>query len=470
MKHIFSAALIAGAMLTLNSCDDFLTELPTTSIPDHEAFLSTRDYEVALRGAYNTLGEAEFLGRNALALGDVSTDISDHSVATSHFYNIFTYQILETNVYLEEIWSYGYKAIDRSTRIIEAAKNATDFTEGEMTSIRQSVAQAYGIKALSEFILVNYYGLPYSEANKTTPGIVNVTKQIEPFEEVSRATVEENYQLILADLDSAKAFFYREGVQNVGNSFMNKAALHALESRVRLYLNDYDGAILAANEAIAVRNGKIASTPEAYQALFNSQSPSTEDIFVLAKTESDYLTANSLNTLYKDYGSSINASTISEFADTDIRRSMMDGKWIGGKLAGTLQSDGSYNDIQNVPVIRLPEVYLNLAEAYAMKGSYKEAKESLLAVAAERNPSLDTKIIKEDASIIPVILKERKLELLQEGHRFFDARRQGESISVSNGDKTNFDVAKFVYPIPAKEINSAAGVAQTPNWDANLPK
>lgn len=469
MKNIFSVTLIGCALLATVSCDDFLTETPTTSIPDNEALVTARDYEVALRGVYNTLGEAQFLGRNALALGEVASDLSDHSVATSHFYNIFAYQILETNSYLEDIWSYGYKAIDRSARIIQAAEQAADFSEKDLASVNQTVAQAYGIKALSAFILVNYYGLPYSEANKETKGIVNVVKPIQPFQKISRATIEENYQLILSDLTNAKKYFEKEGVTGVDKFFMSKAAVFALESRVRLFMKDYAGAISAAEEAIKLRQGTIVSTVEAYQNMFYRLDVSSEDIFVLSKTEVDYLTANSLNTLYKDYGVSVNAQTIAEYAGTDIRLSVLAGSWNGGKLAGLLQN-GSHLDIQNVPVLRLPEVYLNLAEAYAMSKKYDEAKESLLAVAAKRNLDLDTETIKADASIIPVITKERKLELLEEGHRFFDARRLGEIISVSNGSKKNFDIAKFVFPVPAKEINSGAGVEQTKGWDANLPK
>lgn len=52
---------------------------------------------------------------------------------------------------------------------------------------------------------------------------------------------------------------------------------------------------------------------------------------------------------------------------------------------------------------------------------YKEAK-SLLEVAAKRNPDLNVAAIPEDATILTYINKERKLELVQEGH-FMDARR-----------------------------------------------
>ena len=69
-----------------------------------------------------------------------------------------------------------------------------------------------------------------------------------------------------------------------------------------------------------------------------------------------------------------------------------------------------------------------------------------------------------------LIDKERKLELVQEGHRFFDARRLGKIISVADGAYTNFNIAKFVYPIPSFEVNSGFGVIQTEGWSDNLPR
>ena len=91
-------------------------------------------------------------------------------------------------------------------------------------------------------------------------------------------------------------------------------------------------------------------------------------------------------------------------------------------------------------------------------------------VAAKRNPDLDDSEIAEDQTIIDVIDKERKLELVQEGHRFFGARRLGKIISVADGAYTNFNIAKFVYPIPSFEVNSGFGVIQTEGWSDNLPR
>ena len=36
--------------------------------------------------------------------------------------------------------------------------------------------------------------------------------------------------------------------------------------------------------------------------------------------------------------------------------------------------------------------------------------------------------------------------------------------------RSNFDISKFVYPVPASEVNAGFGVLQTTGWDANLPK
>lgn len=469
MKKITSILLVGCLALSITSCDKFLTETPTTSIPDDTAFNTVKDFENALNGIYNTLGTSSFLGREVLALGDVASDLTAHSGSTTHFYDIFNYQIQETNSYLESIWEYGYAAIDRSTRLIEAGTQpGLTMTESDQVIVNQCVAQAYGIRALSTFVLTNIFALPYSGQNKSTQGIVNVEKQVLPFEKVERATVEENYQFILSDIEKAKEFYAKEGVEDVNYIKMNLAAVYALEARVKLYIADYAGSVTAAEAAIASREGRIVSTATEYKALYTTLVISSEDIFVLAKSETDFLSTNSLSTLYgKLYGLSVNPQALAEYGPEDIRLSLLGGEaWEGGKMRGLPNNPA----IHNVPVFRLPELYLTLAEAQAALGKYDLAKQNYLEVAVKRNPSLDVDAIKADATLILLIIKERKLELVQEGHRFFDARRLNLTINVANGLYEKFAVAGFVYPIPAKEVNSGFGVVQTANWFSKLPK
>ena len=65
---------------------------------------------------------------------------------------------------------------------------------------------------------------------------------------------------------------------------------------------------------------------------------------------------------------------------------------------------------------------------------------------------------------------ERRIELAMEGHRWFDARRTGLILDVNNGTFKSFDVAKFVYPIPADEVNAGFGIVQNEGWEDNLPE
>lgn len=468
MKKILYILLIGWMAVSFTACDDFLTENPSTSVPIEQALVTAQDFQNAINGVYYTLGSYRFLGRDVLAIGDVPTDVTSHSATTSHFYEVFRYQILDTNSYLNEIWAYGYWAIDRCARIINEAASFTEVAKGDLAEVEGCVAQAYAIKALCSLYLTNIFALPYSETNKSTLGIVNVTEPVPAYAQVSRTSVEQNYNLMLSDIAKAKEYYAKEGVENVSKQYMNRAAVAALEARIKLYMGNYEEAITAAQEAITLSSGTIVSTKDDYINMFTTLSASTEDIFYIAKAEDDYLSANALNVLWNQYGLSVNSGTLAEYQPNDIRLSLLGGTWTGGKMRGITTND----QISNLPVFRLPEMYLIQAEAYAKLANpdYGKAKEKLLEVAAKRNPDLDKSEISEDQTIIEVIVKERKLELVQEGHRFFDVRRLGEVISVAGGSYENFDIAKFVYPIPSAEVNSGFGVSQTEGWSNNLPR
>jgi hypothetical protein len=91
---------------------------------------------------------------------------------------------------------------------------------------------------------------------------------------------------------------------------------------------------------------------------------------------------------------------------------------------------------------------------------------------ARRNPDLAKSAIPTDKpGLLSFIAIERRRELFQEGHRWFDLRRSGEILTRVGGNfpVSNWDASKFVYPIPSQEVN-ASGIAQNEGWNNNLPK
>jgi len=472
MKKVFSILCIIACVGFFYSCNDFLTEKPASSLLYEEAFDRASDFESVMNGAFWSLGSHRFLGRNVLAIGDVSSDLTTHSRRTSHFLNIFNYIIVDTDGILNEIWEFGYRIINGCSRVIDAGNNLPEsFLPQDIPIVHTQMSQAYAVRALATFYLTNIFGLPYSPANRSTLGVVNVTETVLPFTRVERATVAENYAHILSDIAKAKEYLAKPGVRSLSQAYMNEAAIYALEARVKLYMKDYDGAIAAANQAIALRGGSIVSTVDDYERMYRSLFPSSEDIFFIAKAEDDQLSANSLNTLYNVYGVGIADTVFNLFAENDIRLPLLSTVHtlgLGGKFSGIFGN----NQVSNLPVFRLPEQYLILAEAYALKTTpnFAKAKEYLLEVAAKRNPDLDPNSIPETADIFNYIVLERKLELVQEGHRFFDLRRWGLTANVSNGLFTDFSIYQFVFPIPFLEVNSRWGVVQTEGWHNNLPR
>jgi len=272
MNKILSYLEICGLLFTMSACNDFLTEEPTNSISSENAFDSESDVENNLVGAYSTLGETGLLGRDLLCLGDACADACYHTSASYNFLQLAAWNVSETDDDLNYIWQYGYEVIDRTARIIEAGSNFSGAT------IDGYLAQAHALRAWTTFYLTNIFGLPYTE-NPSASGIVNVETPIATGTKVSRNTVAENYEFILADIKDAESYYNESDVSDPGVYYFNKAAVEALKSRVYLFMGNYKEAREAALAAIAAfGNDKLVDTEAAYSAMWNTSSMSSEDI------------------------------------------------------------------------------------------------------------------------------------------------------------------------------------------------
>lgn len=468
MKRIKILLSILVLLIGFSSCDDFLTYEPSDAVNDETAFNTAKDVENALNGLYYTLGRYEFYGRNVVALGDIAAD-NMYMVGTSgHFDQIYKYLINVDSPDLLDIWDMGYKTIDRSARLISNAKELleSELPENDKAVIRAAIAQAYGLKALSHFALVNIFGLPYSAENASTPGIVVVGDEpIVAFQEVSRGSVGETYNQILSDIQSA-----RQNISSVpSNAFLlDEAALDALEARVSLYMGDWAGARDAALSAISNSGGSLVMIPEDYYAMWTSVTPTSEDIFTISKLANDNLSANALNTLYGSYDGKATSGLVSLFDEEDMRFQLFEGEGEtvrGMKYMGLPTSAAT----SNIPIFRLPEMYLIVAETKARLNE-DDAIDYLWEI-ARRNPNLEKNNLPSDQeALLEFISIERRRELFQEGHRWFDLRRTGEELTRIGGNfpVNNWDASRFVYPIPSQEVN-ASGLEQNDGWNENLP-
>lgn len=472
---LFSLAYI----LFFTSCaKDFLDRRPMTSVPEEEALETLVDIQSAVMGLHASLRNPAYYGRTMLVVGDIAADVSTkkYAVSDNWYAAIETYSISENMQEPAEMWAMMYRVVDRSARIITAAKPLlTNGTASDQRKMNFCIAQAYAMKGLSLFNLTNVFGLPYKNTaeDERNLGVILVGDTIvHKGDAVYRASVKETYAQIVRDIDSAK---YYAALSMTTGAFtqMNTAAVFALEARVKLYMKDYQGAKAAAENAITKRRGSLVTSAAAYKEMWETALASNEDIFVLTSNSAEQNGTSSISHFYGNPGYSGRMSPIAcaKIADNDFRRSVM--LQVTGDEYRPMKYPNYASSINKIPVFRLAEMYLIQAEAENELNDLGAAQTALLNI-AKRNPAVLTiaDLPQNQSDLRDFIKDERVRELFAEGHRWFDMRRNGDKLNRAENESlkiiVDYDIAKFCYPIPLTEIN-ASGIKQN-DWINNLPQ
>lgn len=491
-KRFFIPLSIALALsLGLGACQKESEIYNSVETP--EAFNTLEDVDNAVVGLYYELGTYHFYGRNVVATGDMCGRLAIASPSSGHFVAMNRYSFSPETRDLSQMWNAGYTIISNSVRALRAGKehlaqlNAITDTLREVEKAQglcqmyADISQAYGLRALAEFTLLNLFA-PIYQGHGDDMGIVLLpeTTPLEKFAHVTRASVADSYASVLDNIDKALDN-YNQYLQYVGicrrlgaaspftfnAKYLNKAALYALRSRVLLYMDDYAGCIAAGLEALKeqeVSIGDPAVTGDVYLKMWSSLAANeTEHIFFIAKSEADNLSANALNTLYGSYNGSVRGiynKTVFPDASKDVRYSLIGNN--GGRVpAQPLKWAGipGSQATSNIPVFRTSEVMLNLAESYLMTGDLAKAGDCVFYTAQRNSNVTRAAIPAASPQLMAFIRMERIRELFAEGFDFFDLRRWKREIK-KGGD--TYDLGNFAFPIPSSEINAGYGVVQNP--------
>ncbi|WP_374463998.1 RagB/SusD family nutrient uptake outer membrane protein [Chryseobacterium sp.] len=139
-----------------------------------------------------------------------------------------------------------------------------------------------------------------------------------------------------------------------------------------------------------------------------------------------------------------------------------------GKLSTSTRND--------VKVFRLSEVYFIIAEAEVAAGNLAAAHDKIQKVREARNylGAATTPTYSNAQEAYADILKERRVELALEGHRFIDLKRLAVLANVSMDRNATDDIIpvknlpngdyRYTLPIPIKEISANPNVKQNANY------
>ena len=484
-KYILSALTALALAGSLSSCKDYLDTNIYNGIDLETGLVNANNVAIALNGAYYQFQRSQFAGNYAVSIGDVVSDISYWNGNTGHWNNMYEFSYNDTDTYLNNIWTYGYKVADNSARVIKAVDEISgEASESEKEELSLAKAEALALRAFANYYLVNVFahqvkvnGTDFS----SKPGIVLINEPIEALTDVSRSTVGETYASIVSDLTAAIALFNQVGDRGQ-KIYMGKAAAEGLLARVYLYMENWAQAASLAQDALEdAGDPALAYTPDAFMGLYANSASNSESIFHDAINATTNWSANSCGTLWSTYNFSPSPYLLSLFAEGDVRTSVMEmgaestpsvPQYNAGKFHHYESNNPAY---QTCYLVNAPEMYLIIAEANAKQGNDAAAKEALLVV-AKRNPAI-TSVDDITGDVMQFIKDERARELFQEGHRLWDLRRWGDKVNVSayaapaiNYSYKNYDISELVFPIPVDEINAGFGVAQNDEWPNVMPK
>lgn len=479
MKTTYILTLALTSMLSFTSCDDFLDMQPTNAGNSAGAVATVADAQVAMNGVMSAMTSSLYYGRNLFMYGDAKGGDLTIYAAGRGLDALYSFNHTPNSGSYSGFWSRGYYCILQvNTLLANIRKLQEAGTEENFDFIK---GQALTLRALFYFDLVRLYGLPYSY-DKSAYGVPNVTEAISVEAQPLRATVEENYRQILQDL--AEGATLMSGNKSRQNGYVGYYANIALQARVKLYMEDYAGALAAAKEVIESGVYSLYKPDEWVESWSRQFGP--ESIFELGiTTEESDLGTGSLGFYLMRYGRVKGAQGWFLASDyflhrlgedpTDVRWGVMgnDEYWVDTdeerkgacyKYMGGLDLPGdgkATNTAVNIKIIRLSELYLIAAEA-ALHNGDKEAAAGYLNAIRSRAPQLapaTAATVSDD-----LILDERSKELFGEGHRFFDLMRMNRSIEY-NDDFQSVPVSqrekvidrtfyKIVLPISQDELNA----------------
>ncbi len=465
----------------LVGCDQFALDeaQPAQSVASEQAFTELSGFESAVTELYDDLQAPNRYGQFYMLYPAALADNADFIQGANRYNSVVQ------NVQGSHLTDYfsRYDAINIANNIITKIQGFENISAPNPQEIRDRIrGQALALRALNYFDLMRTKAYePGREVDGWTQGVI---LRLEPTESPddadfrARAPNTEVYNQIVSDLETATDLL--EG-KSLSDARMNEAAAHALLARVHLYLENWSEAESAATAALDA-NGDLglaemmtasnyrsswfaAENPEALWELKMTQgqdgaaTSSNESLASLAfaSDETGFRTFNFQVVPTDDY--------VSTLPPGDARRSIIDTLDDGSVvLAKYNNSVASFTD--NIPILRLSEVYLTRAEARAEQGKNAGARSDLDEVRTRRGLSGVGSNVSGQA-LVDEILLERRRELNYEGHRFFDLKRRAQDIPKPQTPvRGTLEYESFLVlaPLPQGEVRSIPPLEQNPGY------
>lgn len=468
MKKTIMGLTLLLAAGSFSSCNDFLEEAPELkqsnelTLSKYAGLNNAGAALYAMFQSYNWYG-AQFIVQSELRAGNAKNPKTLEGSGRYRQDAQWNYTANNTS----SLWSYAYYTISWANNVINnlEGKETSTVTAQDLNNLK---AEALFVRALCHFDLVITYAQPYTyQPESLGVPVVLVSENGYP----ARNTVKQVYEQVVGDLLEAEGLisdkFTRAGISDPA-AMVSKSAIQALLSRVYLYMGLYQESANYATKVINSGKYKLLNADD-YLAMWGaSVTPANgEFIFeVFGSNKNSYWDGSGWEHLpyltgVGNEGSQDICATqdlVDLYEDTDVRSKFFTKVNTDNMITKYYGKEGGVPRQVNIPILRLAEMYLNRAEAIANGATISgvTALSDLQAIANKRGATVEMPFD---------MFKERRKELMFEGHIVYDYARCKKSLTRKDFDGTiNKDVPfpdnKWAMPIPKRELDANPNMVQ----------
>lgn len=491
MKNLKIVNILIVLLMVFSCSDDFV--YVDSEDQNSETFFNTEeDYQLALVAAYDYLQTmskfyqfGEIASDNTLCGGESATD----SPYIQQIDDMIHSPVGQSDGGLRTMWQWMYEAVNRCNYIMEF-QDKTDFPN--KTNV---IAQTRFLRAYYNFVLVKWWG--------DVPMLIDKRIQFGDQFNIDRTPKAEVYALIESDLNFAVANLDNS---QVGTGRVTKAAAQALLGKAYLYQDKFNEAANVLEDLINNGPHRLLTSAEYPNMFERDWENNIESVFEIQYSDVDGGSYDCFQCLEGNYsvyfngprgfvdsaekfdaGYSFNVPTqevVDAFEPGDLRyeTSILDiEQYIIDNPGSSYQEDAGYEQTgyfnrkyiarlgdlnigdaaltnpDNYRAIRFADVLLMAAEALN-RGGISDAR-ALTYLNRIRTRALLPEVNFTGNNLTNAIYQERRVELIGEGHRFFDLVRTGRAAQEIDG----FVAGKHeLFPIPIEEIELSGG-----RWQQN---
>lgn len=401
-KLLYHRILLAMLLISLQSCSKFLETKPDTKL----AIPNTYEDCQALLDGYGTVNMGypyvgELCADNFLINEENWSSLGDYEDRMLYIWDKETSPIITQ-------WASPYQTVFIANQVLSILKELPAGNRREQLEGASYFYRAYALFSLAEI----FAPVPKKDgSNGDLPALpYRTSPNVE--EKSVRVHLKDYFDLLLQDLEQAENLL---PLTNGLPSRPTKTAAAALLSRIYLYMQEYDKALLYANKALA-QNSKLMD--------YNMLRPYEESPFKQFNEEVIFQAISTGTYTYYYTVWKVAPDFLQSYDDHDLRKNLLFMENEDNTYSFKGNYDGEFNQAP-FSGLAVDELILTKAECLVRSNQISEALTSLNSLLEKRyrRDTFEPITTKDPSQLLQIILEERRKELVMRQRRWPDLKR-----------------------------------------------